>query len=416
MERNLSMSRITILLFVFVTLVGNIYAQKKNTELSGFARYLIHELNETDRKYYLGRYFENVGSISVYDVEKITKNKSKSDTLKLSGIMKIKNLRPSFLKEELIKIMPESYTRVSSYGFVSSILIENGDTILCDFELDKYEVKPHSLESPTNDTTSIDVMGHGVWYLLSWDWSTELIPSNIKKLKVKYANSKQSEKDLAFSIVYDRMLRITAEHSEGDPMDNSYRNQLKKLTKYGFKLGGNGSFYFLLIDYKFLSAQFKGFISTGAQTLLDVYLTEQVTPSEEEEPYRRLLTADKALGYLVKFESIFSSVQDNFLLMQAEELFLGYLHYVFKPVSEYSIPFPGMGIFLDNTPMLDTPNSKLDKSFKAAYIKASKKYPDSFVGAFATEYLQMLEKNDFSLKEDVKKFLTGKGLITPITN
>ena len=61
MERNLNMFRISILLFVFVTLVGNIYSLKKNTELSGFSQYLIHELNETDRKYYLGRYFENVG-------------------------------------------------------------------------------------------------------------------------------------------------------------------------------------------------------------------------------------------------------------------------------------------------------------------------------------------------------------------
>ncbi len=362
------MSRITILLFFFFIVIGNTYSQKKNTELLGFAPYLIHELNETDRKSFIHRYFENIEKIKVYQIEKISKTHSKGDIINFSGILKIKNsLPPYFLKPELNKLVPELFKKISSYDFVGAISIAKGDTNLCTFVLDAPEFKHHSLETPTTDTSSIDS------YLSDLNWSAESIPSNIKKIKVKYGKAKQREKDFAFSTVYESMLRITSEHSDGDPMDDSYRNQLRKLTKYGFRMGSNGSFFFLMIDYKFLSAQFKGFISIGAQTLLDVYLTEQVSPSEEDEPYRRLLTADKALGYLLKFESIFSSVRDNFLLIQAEELFLGYLNYFFTPVSEYSIPFPEM--IPENTPMVDTPNCKLDKAFKDVYIKASKKYP-----------------------------------------
>jgi hypothetical protein len=412
MKRNSTiLFKTTILFYVLITSVGSTYSQKKNSDLLGFAPFLTHELNETDRKFYLQRYFENIETIDVYKIDKISKTKSKNDTINFSGVLKIKNkLRPSFLKPELNKLVPDSFKRISTYGFVGSILITNGDTNLCNFDLEAPELKPYSSMETTVDTTD-QSKNPGISYLLGLNWNAESIPSNIKKIKTKYNKAKQSEKDMAFSTVYESMLGVISAYESGDAMDEQYRKKLKKLTKFGFIMGTTGSNFFLVIDYKFLSKQFKGFISKGAQTLVDVYLAEQISPSEKDEPYRRILTAKQALDKLLKFESIFSSVEDNFLLSRAEELFLGYLLYFFQPISESSIPFPF--IIPDNLPIVDSPNSKLEKEFKDAYIKASKNYPDSFVGSFANEYLQLLEKNDFSLKEDVIKFLIGKGLLFP---
>ena len=362
MKETSKISRFALLVFILGLNAGASYSQKSNSGVSKYAPFIVHELNETDRKFYLQRYFKDLGSVVVYKIDKIERTKSKSDTIFLSGVLKIKDTSKSlFSSEELKKIAGTSFSKTSTYGFKGSLFVFPGDTNLCDFSLD---APGHSID------TSRDAYENSI-HSLDLYWQASEVTNNIKKIKTKFAKADQITKDKLFGIVLKNMREIASSYNnEGYPNEPKYHKELGKLAKHGFKIGNMGFELYLYIDYKYLSKNFKGFISLGAQNFLDTYIKEQESPSEAEEPYRKLLPAAKALDRLILLENSLLMIEDEFLRSEVESLLYGYFMYFVRPIDESLNPMIAYNPV--NVPIV-YPDGKLAVVY--AFLKSSASFP-----------------------------------------
>ncbi|WP_312372331.1 hypothetical protein [Lachnoclostridium sp.] len=224
------------------------------------------------------------------------------------------------------------------------------------------------------------------------DATGEEVSEMILKLEEYHINRREQEEEKYLTEALQKGLNaIQTSNSDINQVDSIKDETIKELVielkENGYKMETVEGYYFPVIDYSFYK-QFSSHASPEMKDYINIMTVESDCVFSKAEIL--MIGWDEVVNRIISMEKFLNQYPES---KKADYIKLLYDNYVF--ITLYG---------LNNPPLFDYESKKMDEDAKQAYATALTQSVDSEFLKLLGEFMALVEKNDYTLTDDVESF------------